>query len=103
MYTFGWEGDEALPPGTSTVTVTLEPAEGGTTVRLVHEGLTPEQDENHSHGWDHFLGRLVAAGHEGDAGPDPSLRPRRGGVGPAQRRRGLAGPVHPRAAGDGAR
>jgi len=25
------------------VTITLEPAEGGTTVRLVHSGLTPEQ------------------------------------------------------------
>ncbi len=74
VYTFGWEGDEALPPGASTVTVTLEPAEGGTTVRLVHEGLTPEQGENHSHGWDHFLGRLVAAGQEGDAGLDPSLQ-----------------------------
>jgi uncharacterized protein (TIGR03086 family) len=73
VYTWGWEGDEALPPGASTVTVTLEPAEGGTSVHLVHEGLTPDQDENHSHGWDHFLGRLVAAGHEGDAGLDQSL------------------------------
>jgi uncharacterized protein (TIGR03086 family) len=71
VYTWGWEGDEALSPGTSTVTVTLEPAEGGTTVRLVHEGLTPEQEESHSSGWDHFMERLAVAGREGDAGLEP--------------------------------
>ena len=71
VYTWGWEGDEALSPGTSTVTVTLEPAEGGTTVRLVHEGLTPEQEEGHSSGWDHFMERLAVAGREGDAGLEP--------------------------------
>ena len=72
---------------TSTITITLEPAEGGTTVRLVHEGLTPEQDEAHSHGWDHFMGRLVAAGDAtGDAGLDPMRQRAGGGLGPAQRR-----------------
>jgi uncharacterized protein (TIGR03086 family) len=71
VYTWGWEGDEALSPGTSTVTVTLEPADGGTTVRLVHEGLTPEQEEAHSSGWDHFMERLAVAGREGDAGLEP--------------------------------
>ena len=71
VYTWGWEGDEQQPPGTSTVTVTLEPAEGGTTVRLVHEGLTPEQEEGHSSGWDHFMERLAVAGREGEAGLEP--------------------------------
>jgi uncharacterized protein (TIGR03086 family) len=71
VYTWGWEGDDALSPGTSTVTVTLEPADGGTTVRLVHEGLTPEQEEAHSSGWDHFMERLAVAGREGDAGLEP--------------------------------
>jgi uncharacterized protein (TIGR03086 family) len=71
VYTWGWEGDEALSPGTSTITVTLEPAEGGTTVRLVHEGLTPEQEEAHSSGWEHFMERLAEAGREGDAGLEP--------------------------------
>jgi uncharacterized protein (TIGR03086 family) len=70
-FTWGWEGDEALPPGASTVTITLEPAEGGTEVRLVHEGLTPEQAAGHAAGWDHYFGRLVAAARDGDAGPDP--------------------------------
>ncbi len=76
VYTWGWEGDAAQPPGTSTVTITLEPAEGGTTVRLVHEGLTPEQEAQHHEGWDHFMERLAAAGREGDAGLEPwAVRP----------------------------
>ena len=32
MYTFGWEEDGDLPPGASTVTVTLTPVDGGTEV-----------------------------------------------------------------------
>lgn len=77
VYTWGWETErlEVGPePGGSTITITLEPADGGTTVRLVHEGLTPEQDEAHSHGWDHFLGRLVAAATGGRAELDPMLQ-----------------------------
>lgn len=71
VYTWGWEGDDALPPGASTVTVTLEPTEGGTTVHLVHEGLTTEQEEGHSSGWDHFMERLEAVGRNGDVALDP--------------------------------
>jgi uncharacterized protein (TIGR03086 family) len=69
-FTWGWEGDADLPPGASTVTVTLTPVDGGTEVRLVHDGLTEEQGARHAEGWNHFLGRLVAAGRDGDAGPD---------------------------------
>ena len=70
VFTWGWEGDAALPPGASTVTITLEPAEGGTIVRLVHDGLTGEQAAMHGEGWTHYLGRLVEAGARGDAGVD---------------------------------
>jgi uncharacterized protein (TIGR03086 family) len=70
MFTFGWEEDADLPPGASTVTVTLTPVDGGTEVRLVHDGLTDEQAVRHAEGWNHFLGRLVVAGRDGDAGPD---------------------------------
>jgi uncharacterized protein (TIGR03086 family) len=52
------------------VTITLEPAAGGTMVHLVHEGLTDEQEASHATGWDHYLGRLVVAATDGDAGPD---------------------------------
>ncbi len=71
VLSWGWEvGGDPLP-GQSTVTITLAPVDGGTEVHLVHDGLTHEQTERHAEGWHHFLGRLVAAGQHGDAGPDP--------------------------------
>jgi uncharacterized protein YndB with AHSA1/START domain len=70
VFTWGWEGAADLPPGASTVTITLEPAAGGTLVRLVHQGLTDEQAASHAEGWSHYLGRLVEAATHGDAGTD---------------------------------
>ncbi|MBG6059002.1 uncharacterized protein (TIGR03086 family) [Cryobacterium sp. MP_M5] len=70
VLTWGWEGSPDLPPGASTVSITLDAVDGGTTVRLVHDGLTAEQAESHAQGWQHFLGRLVTLGAEGDVGPD---------------------------------
>jgi uncharacterized protein (TIGR03086 family) len=70
VFTWGWEGSAELPPGASTVTITLEPADGGTLVHLVHEGLTAEQADSHAAGWNHYLGRLVTAAADGDAGAD---------------------------------
>ena len=45
-----------LPPGASTVIITLEPAAGGTMVHLTHEGLPGEQEASHGVGWTHYLG-----------------------------------------------
>jgi uncharacterized protein (TIGR03086 family) len=70
VYTWGWEGQGDLPPGASTVTITLEPAEGGTRVILVHEGLTDEQAAGHAEGWQHYFERLILAATDGDAGTD---------------------------------
>ncbi len=70
VFGWGWEGSEDLAPDASTVTVTLEPADGGTLVRLVHEGLTPEQAQSHLEGWSHYLDRLERAAASGDAGVD---------------------------------
>jgi uncharacterized protein (TIGR03086 family) len=66
----GWEGNPDLAPDASTVTVTVEPAEGGTLVTLVHEGLTDEQAASHAEGWNHYFTRLEKAAADGDAGPD---------------------------------
>lgn len=70
VFSWGWEDHGDPAPGESTVTVTLTPIEGGTEVRLVHDGLTEEQAARHAEGWNHYLGRLVFAGQHGDAGPD---------------------------------
>lgn len=68
---WGWEGDDALPPDTSTVTVTIDPADGGSTVTLVHEGLATEAlRAGHAEGWQHHLERLERLAVKGDAGLD---------------------------------
>lgn len=75
VFGWGWEGQADLPPGASTVTITLEPSVGGTIVRLVHEGLTDEQAASHGEGWTHYLDRLAEAGAKGDAGADEWMAP----------------------------
>ena len=40
VFTYGWERpDVEIPPGSTTVEITLEPRDGGTQLRLVHRGL----------------------------------------------------------------
>ena len=70
VFTWGWEGLAELPPGASTVIITLEPTAGGTLVHLVHEGLSGVQADNHAMGWNHYLDRLVRAATDVDAGAD---------------------------------
>ncbi len=67
---WGWQGDAELPPEASTVTVTIEPAAGGTLVTLVHEGLTDEQEAQHASGWNHYFERLEKLASTGTAGQD---------------------------------
>jgi uncharacterized protein YndB with AHSA1/START domain len=72
-YSFGWDGSEDVPPGSSLVEIDLiEQPPDGTLLRLTHTGLpNAEQCAGHADGWVHYLGRLaeVAAGR--DPGPDP--------------------------------
>jgi uncharacterized protein (TIGR03086 family) len=67
---WGWDGSDDLPFDASTVTVTVEPDQGGSRVTLVHEGLTDEQAKAHAEGWDHYLERLERIAGTGEAGPD---------------------------------
>ena len=72
VFTWGWEGQDDLAPGASTVLVEFEPTGDQTLVRLTHSGLTPEQAAGHGEGWNHYLDRLgEAAAAGGDAGLDP--------------------------------
>lgn len=70
VFGWGWDGNPDLPFDASTVTVTVEPADDGTRVTLVHEGLTTEQEAMHAEGWNHFLERLETLAATGDAGQD---------------------------------
>lgn len=72
VFTFGWDGDQATPPGFSTVEVTLTPEGDGTHVRLVHRGLVALVRDDHRNGWEHYLGRLNIVATAGDPGPDPN-------------------------------
>ncbi|HUY64582.1 MAG TPA: SRPBCC domain-containing protein [Acidimicrobiales bacterium] len=72
VFSFGWEGEgQPVPPGSSTVEVTLTPDGDGTVVRLVHRGLGDEALSSHGEGWEHYLGRLSAVAGGSDPGPDP--------------------------------
>ena len=81
VFTFGWDADQGVPPGSSTVEVTLTPDGDGTHVRLVHRGLmTAEMREQHRDGWQHYLSRLAVVARGGDPGPDPNTNPPQGGA-----------------------
>jgi len=71
-YSFGWEGDEAVPPGSSLVEIDLIDQDGGTLLRLTHTGLPDAAySARHKQGWAHYLGRLAVAAAGRDPGPDP--------------------------------
>lgn len=70
VFGWGWEGSEDLAPDASTVTITIEPADDGSLVTLVHEGLTEQQAAMHAEGWNHYFDRLAQLAATGEAGPD---------------------------------
>ena len=72
VFTFGWNDHPSVPPGSTTVEVTLTDDAGATLLQFTHRDLpSEEQRDQHAHGWSHFLARLEIAGAGGDAGPDP--------------------------------
>ena len=70
-YSFGWEGNEEVSPGSSLIEIDLIEQDGGTLLRMTHSGLPNAATQaSHGKGWAHYLGRLteVAAGR--NPGPD---------------------------------
>jgi uncharacterized protein YndB with AHSA1/START domain len=62
VFTWGYEQEaNGVPPGSSTVTVTLEADGDGTLLRLEHSDLPAAEREAHDRGWEHFLGQLAQA------------------------------------------
>ena len=72
-YSFGWDGSEVAPPGSSLVEIDLlDEQPEGTLLRLTHTGLpNAEQCAGHAEGWAHYLDRLVEVAAGRDPGPDP--------------------------------
>jgi uncharacterized protein YndB with AHSA1/START domain len=75
VFTWGWEGEGSpVPPGSSTVEVTLEPdSDDGTVLTLVHSGLPWPALDLHAEGWNHYLDRLAVRAAGGDPGPDGTV------------------------------
>lgn len=71
VFTWGWEGGNPVPPGSSTVEIALIPDGDGTIVRLTHKDLPAEARDSHREGWEHYLERLAQAAAGKDPGPDP--------------------------------
>ena len=70
-YTFGWEGGQEVPPGSSLIEIDLIEQNGGTLLRMTHSGLpNAAQCASHSTGWTHYLGRLTTAAGGGNPGFD---------------------------------
>ena len=74
VYTWGWEGEGSVQPGSSMIEIVLEEDGDGTKLTFVHSGLpTEESAASHTHGWDNYLPRLNVAAEGGDPGRDPFL------------------------------
>ena len=59
VMSWGWDGHPTVPPGSTTVEITLTLERGATVLRLRHLGL-PSEDERRTHadGWRQYIGRL---------------------------------------------
>ena len=58
LFSWGFEGSDTLPPGTSRVEVRLTREGQSTRVDLVHYGLSGDEAAQHAAGWPRFLNRL---------------------------------------------
>ena len=68
-YSFGWEGDEAVPPGSSLVEIDLLDRDGGTLVRMTHTDFpTPPNAPVTPR-----VGRIISAGWGGRRRRNPGV------------------------------
>src|SRR3982751_5852791 len=61
-YSFGWETNDEVPPGSSLIEIDLIEQDGGTLLRMTHSGLpNAEHQASHGKGWSHYIDRLTKA------------------------------------------
>jgi uncharacterized protein YndB with AHSA1/START domain len=71
VYSFGWEGNAEVPPGSTLVEIDLVEQDGGTLLRMSQSGLPNEaQRAKHDQGWAHYVGRLAIAATGRNPGVD---------------------------------
>ena len=62
VMSWGWVGHPTVPPGSTTVEITLTPEQGATVLRLRHLGLPDEGERRqHAEGWKLYMSQLAAA------------------------------------------
>jgi uncharacterized protein YndB with AHSA1/START domain len=72
VFTWGWEGDANVPPGSTTVSIALRPDGDGTILSLRHSGLPDGTSAAlHRDGWGSFTQRLATVLYGDDPGPMP--------------------------------
>jgi uncharacterized protein YndB with AHSA1/START domain len=60
LMTWGWQENDAVPPGSTMVEITLTPDGAGTMLRLRHTGLPSEEQRNsHRGGWTLYTAKLA--------------------------------------------
>jgi len=60
VMSWGWEGHPTVPPGSTTVEITLTPEKDATLLRLRHLGLPDEGERRqHSEGWQRYTDQLA--------------------------------------------
>lgn len=74
VFTWGWEGNAQVPPGSTTVAIDLAADGDGTKLTLRHSGLpSPEAAALHEEGWIFFVDRLAVTARGDDPGPMPPM------------------------------
>ncbi len=67
VVSWGHAGSQHLPPGTSTVEITLTPEGDGTRVEVHHRDLPEPEATRHAAGWGRFLTKLANTASANDA------------------------------------
>jgi uncharacterized protein YndB with AHSA1/START domain len=60
VFTWGVPGRDSMPPGSTSVEITLTEDAGETVVELFHRGLPSEERASHLEGWTRMLARFAA-------------------------------------------
>jgi uncharacterized protein YndB with AHSA1/START domain len=69
VFTWGWEGNGEVPPGSTTVEITLREEGDGTVLRLRHTGFRSDADATlHREGWEIYVAKLIEVAETSSAG-----------------------------------